>query len=288
MSSTPSAIRAVRRVRPGRAADADLLFDAPGPRGRRRIAILSGIAILVVVALVAAALHQLALAGQLAYPKWRFFLGQSIVLFLGRALGGTLAVTAVSALLSFPLGILLGWARMGAGPVGRRVVGTWVDMMRAVPMLLLIYFFLLAVPRFGLTLPPFWMLTIPIVMCTSATTAEVFRSGVLALDRGQTEAAQALGLNRGQTMRLVLAPQALRLMLPTLVTQLVTILKDSSLGYAVSYAELMYAGKVLITSTAQNYKLDVYVPAYIIIALLYVVMNWSLGALARSIEARTR
>ena len=288
MSSTPSAIRAVRRVRPGRAADADLLFDAPGPRGRRRIAILSGIAILVVVALVAAALHQLALAGQLAYPKWRFFLGQSIVLFLGRALGGTLAVTAVSALLSFPLGILLGWARMGAGPAGRTVVGTWVDMMRAVPMLLLIYFFLLAVPRFGLTLPSFWMLTIPIVMCTSATTAEVFRSGVLALDRGQTEAAQALGLSRGQTMRLVLAPQALRLMLPTLVTQLVTILKDSSLGYAVSYAELMYAGKVLITSTAQNYKLDVYVPAYIIIALLYVVMNWSLGALARSIEARTR
>ena len=288
MSSTPSAIRAVRRVRPGRAADADLLFDAPGPRGRRRIAILSGIATLVVVALVAAAFHQLALEGQLVYPKWRFFLGQSIVLFLGRALGGTLAVTAVSALLSFPLGILLGWARMGAGPVGRRVVGTWVDMMRAVPMLLLIYFFLLAVPRFGLTLPPFWMLTIPIVMCTSATTAEVFRSGVLALDRGQTEAAQALGLSRGQTMRLVLAPQALRLMLPTLVTQLVTILKDSSLGYAVSYAELMYAGKVLITSTAQNYKMDVYVPAYIIIALLYVVMNWSLGALARSIEARTR
>ena len=288
MSSTPSAIRAVRRVRPGRAADADLLFDAPGPRGRRRIAILSGIATLVVVALIAAALHQLALEGQLAYPKWRFFLGQSIVLFLGRALGGTLAVTAVSALLSFPLGILLGWARMGAGPVGRRVVGTWVDMMRAVPMLLLIYFFLLAVPRFGLTLPSFWMLVIPIVMCTSATTAEVFRSGVLALDRGQTEAAQALGLSRGQTMQLILAPQALRLMLPTLVTQLVTILKDSSLGYAVSYAELMYAGKVLITSTAQNYKLDVYVPAYIIIALLYVVMNWSLGALARSIEARTR
>ena len=89
-------------------------------------------------------------------------------------------------------------------------------------------------------------------------------------------------------MQLILAPQALRLMLPTLVTQLVTILKDSSLGYAVSYAELMYAGKVLITSTAQYYKLDVYVPAYIIIALLYVVMNWSLGALARSIEARTR
>ena len=137
--------------------------------------------------------------------------------------------------------VLLGWARLGAGLVGRTIVGLWIDMMRAVPMLLLIYFFLLAVPRFGPTLPPFWMLVIPIVMCTSATTAEVFRSGVLALDRGQSEAATVLGLGRGQTMRLILAPQALRLMLPTLVTQLVTILKDSSLGYIVSYAELMYA-----------------------------------------------
>ncbi len=296
MSAAPSSIagsiggsiRTLRSARPGRATDADLLFDAPGPRGRRRITIISGIVTLLAAVLIAAALYQLAREDQLAYPKWRYFLGQSIVIFLGKALGGTLAVTAVSALISFPLGILLGWARLGAGLVGRTIVGLWIDMMRAVPMLLLIYFFLLAVPRFGPTLPAFWMLTIPIVMCISATTAEVFRSGVLALDKGQTEAAQALGLNRWRTMRFILAPQALRLMLPTLVTQLVTILKDSTLGYAVSYAELMYAGKVLVASTASNYNLDIYVPTYIIIALLYVIMNWSLGALARNIEARTR
>jgi amino acid ABC transporter membrane protein len=77
-------------------------------------------------------------------------------------------------------------------------------------------------------------------------------------------------------------------MLPTLVTQLVTILKDSSLGYVVSYAELMYAGNVLITSTRQNQHLDIYLPAYIIVSVLYIVINWGLGALARAIEARTR
>ena len=296
MSAAPSSIagsiggtiRTLRSARPGRATDADLLFDAPGPRGRRRITIISGIVTLLAAVLIAAALYQLAREDQLAYPKWRYFLGQSIVIFLGKALGGTLAVTAVSALISFPLGILLGWARLGAGLVGRTIVGLWIDMMRAVPMLLLIYFFLLAVPRFGPTLPAFWMLTIPIVMCISATTAEVFRSGVLALDKGQTEAAQALGLNRWRTMRFILAPQALRLMLPTLVTQLVTILKDSSLGYVVSYAELMYAGNVLISSTRQNQHLDIYLPAYVIIAALYVVINWGLGALARVVEARTR
>lgn len=171
-----------RRPRP--AADAGLLFDEPGPRGRRRIAVVSVVATVVVLGLLAAALHQLAAQGQLAYPKWRYFLGQSVVRYLGIALGSTLLVTVVSAVLSFPLGVALGWARLGAGRCGRAVVGAWIDAMRAVPMLLLIYFFLLAVPNFGPTLPPFWMLVIPIVMCTSATTAEVFRSGVLALDRG--------------------------------------------------------------------------------------------------------
>lgn len=270
------------------AADAALLFDEPGPRGRILIAIGSVVAVIGIAALAAAVLYRLDLAGQLDYPKWRYFLGQSVIRFLGRALGETLAVTAVSAALSFPLGVALGWARLEAGRLGRAVIGAWVDAMRAVPMLLLIYFFLLAVPRFGPTLPSFWMLAIPIVMCTSATTAEVFRSGVLALDRGQGEAAMALGMSPGQTMRLVLAPQALRLMLPTFITQLVTILKDSSLGYAVSYAELMYAGKLLIANARAAVHLDVYLPTYVIIALLYTVMNWALGALARGIEARTR
>ena len=276
----------VRRPRP--AADASLLFDEPGPRGRRRIAVISVMVSVVVLGLLAAALYELALQGQLAYPKWRYFLGQSIVRYLGTALASTLLVTVVSAALSFPLGVVLGWARLGAGRLGRAVVGAWIDAMRAVPMLLLIYFFLLAVPNFGPTLPSFWMLVIPIVMCTSATTAEVFRSGVLALDRGQSEAATALGLSRSPTMRLILAPQALRIMLPTLVTQLVTILKDSSLGYVVSYAELMYAGSVLIADTRLKQHMDIYLPTYVIIAALYVVINWGLGAFARVVEARTR
>ena len=282
MSSLPP----VRRPRP--AADASLLFDEPGPRGRRRIAVISVMVSVVVLGLLAAALYELALQGQLAYPKWRYFLGQSIVRYLGTALASTLLITVVSAALSFPLGVVLGWARLGAGRLGRAVVGAWIDAMRAVPMLLLIYFFLLAVPNFGPTLPSFWMLVIPIVMCTSATTAEVFRSGVLALDRGQSEAATALGLSRSPTMRLILAPQALRIMLPTLVTQLVTILKDSSLGYVVSYAELMYAGSVLIADTRLKQHMDIYLPTYVIIAALYVVINWGLGALARVVEARSR
>lgn len=277
-----------RTNRARRSLDADLLFDAPGPKGRRRILIISVLATLVIAAVAVAALAQLAQAGQLDYPKWRYFAGQTTVKYLGRALRETLTAALVGAALSFPLGILLGWARLSAGRIGRAVVGTWIDAMRAIPMLLLIYFFLLAVPRWGLTLSPFWMLTIPIVMCTSATTSEVFRSGVLALDRGQTEACLALGMSRSLTMRLVLAPQALRMMLPTLITQFVVILKNSSLGYVVAYAELMYAARLLVASARVTVQMDVYLPAYVIVALLYIVMNWSLGAVARRVEARTR
>ena len=290
-----SADLSLRGLRPGartparqQASDAALLFDAPGPRGRRRIAITSALATVALAGLLAAGTWQLWRAGQLEYPSWRYFLGQSIVRYLAQALGDTLAATAVGAGLSFPLGVALGWLRLSRHRWLRLVVGTWIDAMRAVPMLLLIYFFLLAVPRWGLTLPSFWMLTIPIVMCVSATTAEVFRSGVLALDRGQREAAWALGMGEGLTMRLVLAPQALRLMLPTLITQLVTILKNTSLGYVVAYGELMYSARLLSNSAQAAHRLDVYLPAYLIVALLFVTINWLLGAVARRVEARTR
>lgn len=285
--TAPIGARAGRLPRRQRVADADLLFDEPGPRGRRRIRLASALATVLVAALVALVLWRAAAAGQLEYPKWRYFAGVSIVRFLGRALGDTLVAAGISAAIAFPLGILLGWVRLSRQPVVRGVVGLWIDAMRAIPMLLLVYFFLLAVPRLGVTLPYFWMLVIPIVMCSSATTAEVFRSGVLALDRGQTEAAQALGMGAGLTMRLVLAPQALRLMLPTLITQLVTILKDTSLGYVVAYTELMYAGRLLVQS-ARVQHLDVYLPAYVIIAIIYIILNWFLGEVAKRVEARTR
>ena len=89
-------------------------------------------------------------------------------------------------------------------------------------------------------------------------------------------------------MRLILAPQALRLMLPTLVTQLVTILKDTSLGYVVAYNDLTYAGRVIESFAQSRYNLNVFIQTYIVIALLYLLVNWALGALARWLEVRTR
>jgi glutamate transport system permease protein len=142
--------------------------------------------------------------------------------------------------------------------------------------------FLLALPRYHVNLPVFWKLVVPIVMVSSAVIAEVFRAGVKALDRGQTEAAQAIGLRYWQLMRLVVLPQAIRMVLPTLIAQLVTLLKESTLGYAVSYPELMKQGDFL---TARTHLL---IQTYVIIAVIYVLINFMLGQLAGLVERRLR
>ena len=273
--------RPAKRGKRAGATDAALLFDEPGPRGRIMIAVGSVFAVLGIAALLGAVLYRL------DHPEWRYFLGRSVVSQLLEAAGNTLSLGAVAAVLTFPLGIVLGWLRMLDNRPVRWLVGLWIDAMRAVPMLLLVYFFLLVVPRF-VGVSDFWKLALPIVMCTSATTAEVFRSGVRALDRGQTEASLALGMSRSLTMRLILAPQALRLMLPTLITQMVTIIKGTTLAYVLSYPDLMYRGSQMIGQAKKEVHLSVFFQTYIIIAVLYVIVNWALGALARYIESRTR
>ena len=119
------------------AADAALLFDEPGPRGRILIAIGSVVAVIGIAALAAAVLYRLDLAGQLDYPKWRYFLGQSVVSQLLEAAGTTLTLGGVAAVLTFPLGIALGWLRLLDNRPIKWLVGLWIDAMRAVPMLLL-------------------------------------------------------------------------------------------------------------------------------------------------------
>ena len=255
-----------------------VLFDEPGPRGRRRILVLSVLAVVVLAALLGLAVYQAAAAGQLGYMKWRPFAGVSIVRFLLRGVGKTLLVTAVAATIAFPLGVGLGVLRLSPRRWLSWPTGLWIDTFRSVPLLLVIYLFLLALPAWGLNLSTFWKLTAPIVLCTSASIAEVFRAGVLALPRGQREAALAGGLTEGQAMRLVLAPQALRMMLPNLITQLISVLKDSTLGYVVSYEELMRQGQVLTQS------MHLYLQTFTIIAVIYFLLNWLLSLLANRVD----
>ena len=149
-------------------------------------------------------------------------------------------------------------------------------------MLLVVYAFLLALPAFGVTFPRFWMLVVPMILVSSAATAEVFRAGIKAVDKGQHEAADAIGLSRRDSLIYVVLPQAVRLVLPSLILALVTLLKDSTLGYVVSYNELQFQGKTLVSITRYL------VQTYLVVSVIYIVINLMLTRVALSLDARMK
>jgi len=258
------------------------LFDSPGPRGRRRIRYLSAVTLLAFVAVMALGLQRFAAHGQLAAGKWRPFTQTGYLRFLWAGLRGTLLATGISALLTFPLGTALALARLSHRRPLRYLATGYVELLRGLPLLLVIYAFLLALPTYGINLPILWKLVVPIVMVNAAVVAETLRAGVRALDRGQSEAAGALGLTHWQSLRAVVLPQAIRVVLPSLVAQLVTLVKDSTLGYVVSYPELMTQGNALTVYT------HLLIQTFLVIAAVYLAINIAISRLATGLEARLR
>jgi glutamate transport system permease protein len=242
------------------------LFDEPGPRGRRRTRYATVVTLVVIVAALVYACMRFQQHGELAAARWRPFTQYSYIRFLWRGLEGTLKATATAAgaVLAFPLGAMLAFMRVSRHAVLRWVHAFYVELFRTVPLLLLIFAFLLALPRYGFNPSIFWKLVLPIVIVSSAILAEVFRAGIKAVSVGQGEAAAAIGLRPGQAMRLVVFPQALRLVVPTLITQLASLLKDTTLGYVVSYPELMKQANNLTVFT------HLLIQPYLIVAVIYV------------------
>jgi glutamate transport system permease protein len=258
----------------------DALFDVPGPRGKRRIRIATGISLLAIAVLIGLAVRQLAANDMFAADEWQMFGQWPIINFLLTGVGETLLVTVVAAAIAFPLGALIALGRLSHNGILRWTGRLYVELFRAVPLLLLLYVFLFGLPRLGLTLPVFWQLVVPIVATNAAVLAEIFRAGVLALDRGQPEAAYSLGMTYWQAMRLVAIPQALRQLAPALVSQLIRLLKDSTLGYVVSYVELLHQSQVL----GEYYH--TVLPTYLVAAAIYVAINVSLSRVANWLEHR--
>jgi glutamate transport system permease protein len=267
----------------GRIMSGSVLFDAPGPRARRRIQIGSAVAVLVMTALVALAVKRLADRGQLDARRWAFVTDPAVLRFLCYGLLNTLKVAAVAGVLSLVIGAALAIGKLAPAKPARAVATGYVQFWRAIPLLLLIYFVNLSFPTMGLKFPAFWFLVIGLTLYNSAIFAEIFRAGVLSLPRGQREAANALGLTFGQSMRLILLPQAIRRMVPTLVGQYVVLLKDSSLGFVLPYPELLRRGQLVATQYSQSV-----LQSYIVVAVVFVAVNASLSYLARWLERRQR
>jgi len=261
-----------------------VLHDAVGPRGRRRILLGSIAGVLGVAAVVGVAVARLAAKGSFDPELWRVLTEGAVQRLIGRGLVATLRAAVVAMVLAMAVGAVLAVGRLSRRAWVARLAGAWVELFRGLPLLLLILFLFLALPAVGITISVFWALVAGLTLYNGAVFGEIFRAGILSLPRGQTEAAYAIGLRRGQTLRLILVPQAVRRMLPALISQLVTLLKDTSLGFVIGYAELLRNGRTAVEFLGGRYS----IPIYTAIAVVYIVVNASLSLLARWLDRRTR
>lgn len=253
----------------------DILFGAPNPRTRNLIRGMNAVAVGVLLLLAAGIALRFHAAGQLDARYWKFFAWPTTWSFLAKGLLGTLASAAMAAVIALSLGLVLLAGRLARYRFVRWPAVAAIEFLRGTPTLLLIYVCFLVLPSVGIKLSTYWMLTLPIGLSTAAVVAEVYRSGVLAVPRGQTDAARSLGMTEMQVFFAIVFPQALRYIVPALVAQLVIVVKDTTFGYVVTYGELMQNARVLI---ANYHSL---VPVYLIVAALYCLVNYAISRASR-------
>ncbi len=267
-----------------------VLFDIPGPKARARIRIGTFIGALLILGIIALVLIRLGRNGQLDSQRWAVLFDPrtGVPQTLGRALVNTLQVAAVGMVLATIVGLLLAVGRLSDHSAVRWVVGIYIEFFRAVPLLVVIFALYFLLPKYGIELSAYQALTGGLVLYNSAVLAEIFRAGILSIDKGQSEAAYGIGMRKSQVMVLILLPQATRRMLPVLIAQLVVLLKDSSLGFIIGYFELLRGARSLVeffsVSFGNQYTFQLYVAA----GLIYIVINVLLSQVARYVEKRTR
>ncbi|OBH18164.1 amino acid ABC transporter permease [Mycolicibacter terrae] len=270
-----------------RSADrATVLFDAPGPRARARHRAMSVVTVLAAGLLGWVVYSRLAAKGQLAAEKWTPFLTADLWrTYVLPGVVGTLTAAAWSIGLALILGVSLGVGRLSRVWPVRWSCAVVVEFFRAIPVLIMMIFAYFVYGVLG-AFPPQQIALAAVVtgltLYNGAVIAEIVRAGVNALPGGQSEAAAALGLSWGRSMRLVLLPQAVTTMLPVLVSQLVVALKDTAIGYQITFVEMVRQGTV-VGSQYSNY-----LPALLVIAALMITGNLALSAGAIGLERRLR
>ncbi|MFJ9604757.1 amino acid ABC transporter permease [Kitasatospora sp. NPDC101176] len=260
--------------------ESSALYDVPGPRALARHRLYGGIALLLIAALIGWIVYMLFHTQQFTYEKWTAFQYRGVQELLLRGLGNTLKAFGWTVLLALPFGALFAAGRLSDHRAVRWVCTLVVEFFRAMPLLVMIFFVFVA-----LKAPPLWALVTGLVLYNGSVLAEVLRAGVLAVPRGQREAAFALGMRKTQVMAYVLVPQANRAMLPAIISQLVVALKDTSLGFLITYEEFLHAGKLIATNL--DYDLP-FIPVVMVIAPVYIGMCLLLSWFARWVERRSR
>ncbi|GAB3983435.1 amino acid ABC transporter permease [Actinoallomurus acanthiterrae] len=272
-------------------SESSVLFDAPGPKARLRNNILTLVSAIVILGIIYVVVARFDKEGQLQGKLWKPFIqGSTWTDFILPGMWGTLKAAFAGAVLALLFGVVFGLARMSDHRWIRVPAATIIEFFRAIPLLILIFFVFSGPPTIANALnrefpevTAFTALVFALMLYNGSVLAEIFRAGINAVPRGQSEAAYAIGLRKNGVMRLILIPQATTAMMPAIVSQLVVLLKDSALGWIISYEDLLNTGYRQIPTQYGNL-----IPAAMVIALLYIAMNLSLSFLATWLEKRSR
>lgn len=264
-----------------------VLYDAPGPGAKRRNIVYTVSFLVLLVLGIWWAIGIMDDKGQLEWSLWKPFTeAPAWTTYLLPGLVNTLKAAALAMVIALPLGAIFGIARLSDHRWVRVPASVVVEFFRAIPVLLLMLFANQLYANSGSIssdIRPLYAVVTGLVLYNASVLAEIVRAGILSLPKGQTEAAKAIGLRKGQTMTSILLPQSVTAMLPALVSQLVVIVKDTALGGAVlAFTELLNARGTLAANYANV------IPSFIVVAVIYIILNLMLTTFASWLERRLR
>lgn len=254
-----------------------VLYDVPGPKARRVSLIGSIIGVIAIAGLLWWAISILAQQGIFEPERWAVFQIPDVWVLIGNGILATLTAAAVAAVIAFPLGLVLCLMRISDVAWIRIPTRIVLEFLRGMPVVLMMFFVLLVFATGS-----FVAVVAGLVLYNSAIFAEIIRAGIQSLPKGQREAGLAIGLTSFASRRSIELPQAIRRMLPSLVAQLVVLLKDTSLGYIVSYEELLRKVQIMADFLGPDYLF----PVFFVAAAIYIAINFSVSRLAIWIEKR--
>lgn len=263
-----------------------VLTEELGPRGRRRVRIANVIALVFLLALAAWIIQRVAVTGNFEPRLWEQFVDfeGGWPQFLLTGLLNTLRAAATAMVIATLIGFMMALGRLALNAPVRWAARTYVELFRTIPVVLFIFFAYFGLQDLGVGwVTALWGVVIGLTAYNSAVLAEIFRAGILSLDRGQSEAAYTIGLTYWQAMGLVILPQAVRRMTPAIVAQLATLTKDVSLGFLIGYEEVVRRGRILGEGSPSNL-----LQAYLVVGIIYFIVIFMLSRIARRLEVRQR
>ncbi|MDU0344127.1 amino acid ABC transporter permease [Microbacterium sp. KSW2-29] len=262
-----------------------VLYDVPGPKAIIRNRILGVLTVLVVLAILGFFVWRLADTGQFTAKKWSAFTYTNVWVQIGEATLRTIAAFVVAAVGALALGFVLAIGRLSDHAWVRWPFTAVIEVFRAIPVLVFMFLLYYGFPVIGIRMEPYWAVVIALVCYNGSVLAEVIRAGVESLPSGQAEAGYAIGLRKAGVMRLVLLPQAIRAMMPVIIAQLVVTLKDTALGFIITYPELLFYAKYI---GAQPTVGSPIIPATIVVGAIYIALCLLLSLVATVVEKRLR